>query len=186
MITPVQDRGQILKRYGGINTNVEHSVIIGPNSAGRNHKQGMTILGYNAVGYESQATALGNNVYSAGQGVALGSDVMAAGLGSIAIGNDDIYTDVGFSDTLPEETILKIYGYRSDDSTNVKYKGKISYKDILDESDFKKKYVRDNHIDTRSILPYLFSRSGSNRYRFKICCLWRYLTVYWDIIFRLR
>ncbi|ACA31577.1 YadA domain protein [Histophilus somni 2336] len=153
LITPVQDRGQILKRYGGINTNVEHSVIIGPNSAGRNHKQGMTILGYNAVGYESQATALGNNVYSAGQGVALGSDVMAAGLGSIAIGNDDIYTDVGFSDTLPEETILKIYGYRSDDSTNVKYKGKISYKDILDENDFKKKYVRDNHIDTRVYSP---------------------------------
>ncbi|QQF85565.1 hypothetical protein JFL55_07140 [Histophilus somni] len=55
----------------------------------------------------------------------------------------------GFSDTLPEETILKIYGY-TDKRTSKKY---TNYSDILDENDFKKKYVRDNHIDTRVYSP---------------------------------
>ncbi|ARU64558.1 hypothetical protein BTV20_03140 [Histophilus somni] len=150
LIAPVQDKGTNLNKFGGkINTNVQHSVIIGPHAAGRQHKQGMTVLGHGAVGYESQATALGNNTYAGGQATAIGSDVMAGGLASIAIGNDDIYTDANYDDELPEKTILKIYGY-TDKRTSKKY---TNYSDVLDQNEFKKKYVRNGHINTKVYSP---------------------------------
>ncbi|TEW25166.1 hypothetical protein E2R48_10765, partial [Histophilus somni] len=104
-------------KYGGVNTDVQKSVIIGPKAAGRNRKNndgsigvGMTVLGHNAIGWNSQATAIGNNVYAGEQGTAIGSDIMAAGYGSIALGNDDIYKNgQGFDDALPENIIMKIY-----------------------------------------------------------------------------
>ncbi|THA21438.1 hypothetical protein E5361_05595, partial [Histophilus somni] len=127
------------------NTDIYESVIIGPYAAGKNRvlkngkfetNKGMTVVGYGAIGYSSQATALGNYAYAGGgQSTAVGSDVMAAGYASIAIGNDDIYSIGGYADELPEEMILKIFGYTDKDNH------KISFRNILTKEQFKKKYI---------------------------------------------
>ncbi|WWO73894.1 hypothetical protein V4937_04120 [Histophilus somni] len=151
LLTQVQNSPR--KYDKDVNTNVYKSVIIGPHSAGvnTNHDQstgvGMTILGHGAVGFASQTTAIGNNVYSGGQqATALGSDVMAAGYASIAIGNDDIANT--YRDKLPEKTIMKIYGY----DTNTRYSG-TTYKNILNEQNFKIKYGINNGVDNRIYSP---------------------------------
>ncbi|WP_249963348.1 YadA-like family protein [Histophilus somni] len=162
IFAPISKDGQNSdKRFvKGVNTNIYQSVIIGPKAAGRNAPDqknntsvtggGMTVVGYNAIGWQSQATAIGNNVYAAGQGTALGSDVMAAGYSSIAIGNDDIAKK--YQDKLPEKTIKQIYGY--DHSTI--YVGD-TYKNIMTEEEFKKKYLiyQNDHqrIDNRIYSP---------------------------------
>lgn len=110
--------GDEATKHGGVNTDVQKSVIIGPKAAGRNRKNndgsigvGMTVLGHNAIGWNSQATAIGNNVYAGEQGTAIGSDIMAAGYGSIALGNDDIYKNgQGFDDALPKISLWKSMG----------------------------------------------------------------------------
>ncbi|THA20735.1 hypothetical protein E5361_09575, partial [Histophilus somni] len=150
-------------KYGGVNTDVQKSVIIGPKAAGRNRKNndgsigvGMTVLGHNAIGWNSQATAIGNNVYAGEQGTAIGSDIMAAGYGSIALGNDDIYKNgQGFDDALPENIIMKIYGYRGN------HQGKTTYKDILDETSFKQKYGIHNFTDNRHYSPTYSAGMGA-------------------------
>ncbi|MSN95840.1 hypothetical protein F1B92_01290, partial [Campylobacter sp. FMV-PI01] len=148
ILAPIKLDGKNSKnRFSGANTDVTQSVIIGPMSAGRNTKQGMTILGYNAVGWESQATALGNNVYAGAQGTAVGSDVMAAGYASIAIGNDDILSQGGYADTLPQDLILKIYGYNENDGN------KTTYKNILKKDEFLGKYGQKNGQDNRHYSP---------------------------------
>ncbi|WP_075321704.1 ESPR-type extended signal peptide-containing protein [Histophilus somni] len=164
LIAPVQadSVNQNLKRYGrGINTRVQKSVIIGPMAAGRDDQAGMTVLGHGAVGYSSQTTAIGNNVYTGGeQATAIGSDVMAAGYASIAIGNDDIYSQGGYSDTLPQETIEQIYGYNRDPKYTGNTKG-ITYQEILDKNDFNKKYGKTQSTDNRHYSPTYAAGVGS-------------------------
>lgn len=106
LLAPTKSDSAFVKKYNGINTNIENSVVIGLNSGAVNNERFMTVVGDGAialktgatalgaqanandkgtaVGYGSKAigsqgTALGNNAYAAGQGTALGSDVMAAG-----------------------------------------------------------------------------------------------------------
>ncbi|TJY47319.1 ESPR-type extended signal peptide-containing protein, partial [Histophilus somni] len=160
LIAPVQNKNNSLNRYGGtINTDLQKSVIIGPMSVGRKKAGdnstgiGMTVLGHGAVGYSSQTTAIGNNVYTGGeQATAIGSDVMAAGYASIAIGNDDIYSHGGYADKLPIKTIKQVYGYTRDRNYKGNTKG-ITYKDLLDESEFNKKYGVTNGSDSRHYSP---------------------------------
>ncbi|QQF90268.1 hypothetical protein JFL57_05795 [Histophilus somni] len=155
--------GDEATKHGGVNTDVQKSVIIGPKAAGRNRKNndgsigvGMTVLGHNAIGWNSQATAIGNNVYASEQGTAIGSDIMAAGYGSIALGNDDIYKNgQGFDDALPENIIMEIYGYRGN------HQGKTTYKDILDETSFKQKYGIYNFTDNRHYSPTYSAGMGA-------------------------
>ncbi|TDF36224.1 hypothetical protein E1290_08835, partial [Histophilus somni] len=151
LIAPVQPNrnNQNLNRYGSrINTNVQKSVIIGPMAAGRDEQVGMTVLGHGAVGYSSQTTAIGNNVYAGGgQATAIGSDVMAAGYASIAIGNDDILSQGGYADALPQDLIMKIYGYDGN------HNGKTTYKDILDRDIFVDKYGKKPTQDHRHYSP---------------------------------
>ncbi|TFI32322.1 hypothetical protein E4M08_09325, partial [Histophilus somni] len=151
LIAPVQPNrnNQNLNRYGSrINTNVQKSVIIGPMAAGRDEQVGMTVLGHGAVGYSSQTTAIGNNVYAGGgQATAIGSDVMAAGYASIAIGNDDILSQGGYADALPQDLIMKIYGYDGN------HNGKTTYKDILDRDIFVDKYGKKPNQDHRHYSP---------------------------------
>ncbi|WP_406812058.1 YadA-like family protein [Histophilus somni] len=124
-----------------------------------------TALGAESKAQGAQATAIGNNVYAVAQGTALGADVMAAAGASIAIGGDDIFEngnkvnygepnlkagEGGFADRLPETTIKQIYGY----SGNRASSNKVTYSDILDWSDFSKKYVRtDDGKDHRMYSP---------------------------------
>ncbi|THA20720.1 hypothetical protein E5361_09685, partial [Histophilus somni] len=124
--------------------------------------EGGTAVGKGSKAQSAQATAIGNNVYAAAQGTALGADVMAAGESSIAIGSDDIFANGkkgtfgannikaglgGFEDRLPEETIKLIYGYNGNS-------GKVTYKDLVNESEFTKKYIRsDSGEDHRIYSP---------------------------------
>ncbi|TEW28036.1 hypothetical protein E2R48_09290 [Histophilus somni] len=124
--------------------------------------EGGTAVGKGSKAQSAQATAIGNNVYAAAQGTALGADVMAAGESSIAIGSDDIFANGkkgtfgannikaglgGFEDRLPEETIKLIYGYNGNSE-------KVTYKDLVNESEFTKKYIRsDSGEDHRIYSP---------------------------------
>ncbi|WP_348533969.1 YadA-like family protein [Histophilus somni] len=159
--TKATGEGQVAVGYGaqalrdGATAVGYESIVAGTNG---------TALGAESKAQGAQATAIGNNVYAVAQGTALGADVMAAGGASIAIGGDDIFEngnkvnygepnlkagEGGFADRLPETTIKQIYGYSGSRESN-----KVTYSDILDWSDFSKKYVRtDDGKDHRMYSP---------------------------------
>ncbi|THA40403.1 hypothetical protein E5428_09475, partial [Histophilus somni] len=159
--TKATGEGQVAVGYGaqalrdGATAVGYESIVAGTNG---------TALGAESKAQGAQATAIGNNVYAVAQGTALGADVMAAGGASIAIGGDDIFEngnkvnygepnlkagEGGFADRLPETTIKQIYGYSGSRASN-----KVTYSDILDWSDFSKKYVRtDDGKDHRMYSP---------------------------------
>ncbi|WP_249961275.1 YadA-like family protein [Histophilus somni] len=116
-----------------------------------------TSIGASSKVIGEQGTAVGNNVYAAGQGTALGSDVMAAGYGSIAIGNDDIVKN-GYTDKLPQDTILLIYGYKADHDYGSDSK---TYKDVLEENEFTKRYIKNGSYDNRKFSPTYAAGVGS-------------------------
>ncbi|WP_249963693.1 ESPR-type extended signal peptide-containing protein [Histophilus somni] len=115
-----------------------------------------TSIGASSKVIGEQGTAVGNNVYAAGQGTALGSDVMAAGYGSIAIGNDDIVKN-GYTDKLPQDTILLIYGYK--DGHN--YGDNKTYQNVLDKNTFIDRYGKNGAKDNRKFSPTYAAGVGS-------------------------